>query len=85
MQYFPRLKILLQSKLFILISLIFIVLYIIIFTKVITYESIYDDISFIKGKLISYLIDGNKLKMTIKGEEKIEATYYIKKKVKKHI
>ena len=66
MQYFPRLKILLQSKLFILISLVFIVLYIIIFTKVITYESIYDDISFIKGKLISYLIDGNKLKMTIK-------------------
>lgn len=83
MQYFPRLKILLQSKLFILISLIFIVLYIIIFTKVITYESIYDDISFIKGKLISYLIDGNKLKMTIKGEEKIEATYYIQNKSEK--
>ena len=73
----PRLKIILQSKIFIIISLIFILSYIIIFTKLIKYESKYDiNNDYLKGKIVLKKIDGDKLSLTIKGIEKVVVTYY---------
>ncbi|HIU11325.1 MAG TPA: DNA internalization-related competence protein ComEC/Rec2 [Candidatus Onthocola stercorigallinarum] len=48
-------------------------------TIVIQYESIYsDDETSITGSIMSYSINGNKLKMNIKDKEEVIATYYIK-------
>lgn len=57
---------------------IFIFIYCLITTKVNQYESIYNgDETSITGKIISYSINGNKLKINIKDQEEIIATYYI--------
>ena len=57
---------------------IFLVIYVFIATIVIQYESIYKgDETSITGKIISYSINGNKLKINIKDKEKLIATYYI--------
>ncbi|MBE6154151.1 MAG: DNA internalization-related competence protein ComEC/Rec2 [Firmicutes bacterium] len=75
----PRLKIILQSKIFIILSLLFILSYIILFTKIIKYSSIYDDgFNEITGTLIEYKIDGDKLSFILKAKEKITGTYYFK-------
>ena len=84
MPFLQKLRIILQSKRFIVISLIFIIIYILISTKLIKYESIIDNsTTSLTGKVISYTIDGNKLSMLVKGIEKIEVTYYIKTKEEK--
>ena len=58
---------------------IFLVIYVFIATKIIQYDSIYNgDESSITGSIISYSINGNKLKMNIKDKEEVIATYYIK-------
>ena len=78
MPYLLRLKIILQSKKFIILSLLFISIYALIMTKGITYESkLEDNTTKITGNIISYTIDGNKLSMLIKTNEKIKVTYYI--------
>lgn len=78
MQYLPRLKIILQSKPFLIISLIFLIIYILIFTKWITYDSkINESTTKLTGNIISYTIDGNKLSMLVKAKEKVQVTYYI--------
>ena len=49
-----------------------------IFTKWITYESkITEDTTTLTGNILSYTIDGNKLSMQVKAEEKVQVTYYI--------
>ena len=78
MPYLPRLKIILQSKRFILFSLLIVFLYVLIFTKWITYDTkIPEDTTHLSGKIISYTLDGNKLSMFIKSKEKVKITYYI--------
>lgn len=78
MPFLQTLRIILQSKIFVTISLIFIVFYILVFTQFITYESKLDEnTTEFRGEVLSYNIDGNKLSMTLQGEEKIQATYYI--------
>ena len=78
MPFLLRLKILLQSKKFIGISLCLAISYILIMTKVVTYESkLEDNLTNLTGNIISYTIDGNKLSMLIKAEEKVQVTYYI--------
>ncbi len=78
MQLLKRLKLLLQSSYFIIISLSFIFLYIILFTKVIKYETKYDlNNNKLSGTIIMQKIDGNKLSLTIKDKEKVNVTYYI--------
>jgi len=73
-----RLRILLQSKIFIILSLLFIFLYILLFTKIIKYNSNYEaNETTIIGTLIDYKIDGDKLSLIIKGKEKVSVTYYI--------
>lgn len=74
----PRLKIILQSKKFIIISLAFLALYVLLFTQIITYASKLDqDLTELTGRVISYTLDGNKLSMIIKSTEKVKVTYYI--------
>ena len=58
---------------------IFLAIYVFIATKIIQYDSIYNgDETSITGSIISYSINGNKLKMNIKDKEEVIATYYIK-------
>lgn len=58
---------------------IFLVIYVFMATIVIQYESIYsDNETSITGSIMSYSINGNKLKMNIKDKEEVIATYYIK-------
>lgn len=74
-----RLKILLQSKMFFLFSLIFLVFYVVFFTEVISYKSVYtSEENIFLGKLIDYKIDGDKFSFTIKAKEKLQCSYYFK-------
>ncbi len=74
-----KLKILLQSNVFYIGLFFFLCLYIFIFTVVIKYETkIPAETKEITAKIVSYSIDGDKLSMILKNEEKISATYYIK-------
>ena len=58
---------------------IFLVIYVFMATIVIQYESIYrGNETSITGSIMSYSINGNKLKMNIKDKEEVIATYYIK-------
>lgn len=74
-----RLKIILQSKNFFLLSLTFIFLYIVIFTKFISYSSIYSesDSEFV-GIIKDFKIDGDKFSFVLKGKEKLQCFYYFK-------
>ena len=70
--YLQRLKIISQSKIFVGLSLIFIIIYVLIFTKIIKYNSKYNDnINNIIGTIQEYKFDGDKLSIIIKGKEKI--------------
>ena len=78
MSFSQKLKIILQSKYFIFISLFLALLYIFITTKVIVYDTKYSlDTNILTGNVVSYTIDGNKLNMLIKAREKVQVTYYI--------
>lgn len=77
-------QILKYNKLFIFLGL-FLLLYVILFTKVIKYSSIYDEnTSEIKGKITSIKLDGNKLTLKINSKESIIASYYIKTEEEKN-
>ncbi len=74
-----RLKNLLQSKTFFIISLIFLVLYVFLFTNVIKYYSKYTgEETIIEGKLINFKIDGDKLSLELDAKEKVQVNYYFK-------
>lgn len=78
MSFLQKLKIILQSKYFIFISLFFALLYIFIGTKLITYDTnLSENTHVLTGNVVSYTIDGNKLSMLIKASEKVQVTYYI--------
>ena len=58
---------------------LFLSLYVFFFTKIVIFETSYTkDTSVVQGKLLSYALDGDKLSMLLKTDEKISATYYIK-------
>lgn len=74
-----RLKIILQSKKFIVFSILFILTYVLFFTKVVKYNSKYSDkTKNVSGIVIDFNIDGDKLNLLIKAQEKVKCTYYIK-------
>lgn len=79
-----KLKIILRfNKVFILLCL-FLFLYVFVCTKLISYESKYTlDENRLVGKIIHYSINGNALKMDVKGKEVVKVTYYIKDKEEK--
>ena len=71
-----RLKIILQSKYFIIISLILVFLFIFFKTKVIRYESIYTNETIISGVVTKITKDEDKLKIVLKAKENIIANFY---------
>ena len=72
-----KLKNLLQSKKFIIISLIFIIFYVFLFTNIIKYHSKYKgNETNITGKVLNYKIDGDKLNIEVKAKEKVQVVYY---------
>lgn len=78
MPFLQKLRIILQSKKFIVLSLLLIILYILIFTRLISYASKLDkNTKSLTGTILSYTIDGDKLSMLIKSQEKIKVNYYI--------
>ena len=74
-----KLKNLLQFNKFFIILLLFIIIYVFIFTKVIIYKSKYaiNDTLF-KGIITNYAINGDKLSLDIKAKEKLKGSYYFK-------
>ncbi|MEG1900665.1 MAG: DNA internalization-related competence protein ComEC/Rec2 [Bacilli bacterium] len=80
-----NLKNLLQfSWLFIFITFLLFI-YVIFFTKIIQYKSIYNDsTNYIVGTIKTYSINGNKLSMELKAKEKIITSYYIKTEEEKN-
>ena len=78
MPHLNNLKIILQCNVIFIILTIIIIPYVLVFTKVIKYESAYtgNEIS-ITGKIKEFSINGNKLKLTISAKEDIIATYYL--------
>ena len=55
------------------------VIYVLIFTVIIKYESVYSgNETKLIGRIKEYSINGNKLQMTITAQEDVIATYYIK-------
>lgn len=73
-----KLKTILQYKLFYFLLGIFVLVYCITTTKIIKYESNYNINNVcLEGIVIDYIIDGNKLDLTIKAREKVKAVYYI--------
>jgi len=73
-----RLKIILNCNKFYFILLSFVLIYCLITTKLICYESKYNlNDNFLNGKIIDYNIDGNKLDLVLYGKELVKAIYYI--------
>jgi len=62
-----------------IISLLFLILYVIFLTKIITYSSVYNeqDNDF-TGTIIDYKIDGDKFSFILKSKEKLQVSYYFK-------
>lgn len=74
-----KLKSILQSKYLFKILAIVAICYSLCVTFLLSIKSVYnDETAVIVGKIIQYEIDGNKLKLTLKGKEKIIGYYYFK-------
>ena len=71
----PKLRTILQSKNIIFIGLLFYVIY---FAYFYNYKSKYNNENIISGRVINYKIKEGKATITIKGKEKIVASYYYK-------
>ena len=79
MQHLNNLKIILRCNIVFLIMMLFMVIYVLIFTVIIKYESVYSgNETKLIGRIKEYSINGNKLQMTITAQEDVIATYYIK-------
>lgn len=79
-----KLKNLLLFNKFFIIILVFIIIYVLVFTKFITYKSKYNiNDTYFEGKITNYAINGDKLSLDIKAKEKLKGTYYFKTKEEK--
>ncbi len=79
-----KLKILLQSNSFYFCFFSFVFFYVLFFTQIITYKThIPDETQKITAKILSYSIDGDKVRLLVKNKEKIRATYYLKSEEEK--
>ena len=77
-KHMKKFKILLLSnKLLIFVGFI-IILYVVILTKVIHYNTKFVNVNHINGTVLAYKFDGDKMVLTIKGEEKTIVNYYFK-------
>lgn len=86
MPFLQKLRIILQSKKFIVLSLLLIILYILIFTRLISYASKLDkNTKSLTGTILSYTIDGDKLSMLIKSQEKIQSKLLYSSIIRKRV
>ena len=80
-----NLKNILQYNLLFVVLITLSIIYVIIFTKLIKYESVYDITeNKIEGIIKTFSINGDKLKLEIKAKEIIIANYYIKSEDEKN-
>lgn len=80
-----KLKSVLQSKYLFKILVVFAIVYSLYITFLLPVRSKYNDYDTkIIGTVLQYEIDGNKLKLTLKGKEKIKAYYYFKTEMEKN-
>ena len=80
-----NLKNILQYNLLFVVLITLSIIYVIIFTKLIKYESVYDITeNKIEGIIKTFSINGDKLKLEIKAKETIIANYYIKSEDEKN-
>ena len=80
-----NLKNILQYNLLFVVLITLSIIYVIIFTKLIKYESVYDITeNRIEGIIKTFSINGDKLKLEIKAKETIIANYYIKSEDEKN-
>ncbi len=80
----PKLKNLLRFNKYWFLAIFLLLVYVLVFTKVITYHSLYpDNTTNITGKITSFNINGNKLSLELKAREKLKATYYIQREEEK--
>lgn len=67
-----------------IISLIFIILYVFLETKIVKYNSVYQsNVKEIQGIVLEMKIDGDKLSFLVKAQEKVQVSYYFKNKEEK--
>ncbi len=71
-----RLKIILQSKYFYVLLFFFITFYVILFTKIIKYETKINNFTFIDGIVTDIDISNDKVSFILKSSEKIKCVYY---------
>ena len=84
-QHLINLKNILQYNLLFVVLITLSIIYVIIFTKLIKYESVYDITeNRIEGIIKTFSINGDKLKLEIKAKETIIANYYIKSEDEKN-
>mgnify|MGYP005778611815 CR=1 FL=1 len=84
-QHLINLKNILQYNLLFVVLITLSIIYVIIFTKLIKYESVYDITeNKIEGIIKTFSINGDKLKLEIKAKEIIIANYYIKSEDEKN-
>lgn len=77
-----KLKIILQSRLFYVIGLILLIIYVFISTKLIHYNSVYSGNELtISGIVNNVKVKKNNIQFEINGKEKIIANYYIKEDI----
>lgn len=80
-----KLKIVSQFKYRFIIIFLFLLIYVWIRTIVISYSSHYSiDDTYLEGTITYYSINGNALKMDVKGLEKVKVTYYIESEEEKN-
>ena len=79
-----KLKLILQSKYFLLTLIFFTTLYVVLAIHVPFYKTSYNEnTTCISGTINKIKIDGNKLTLQLKANEKIVVNYYLKNKQEK--
>ena len=79
------LKIILQYNKLFIVFFIFLCIYILLFTKIIKYESKFDiRKNVFEGVITSIKFEGDRLVLDVKGEERLIANYYVKSKEEKN-
>ena len=74
--YLQKLRTILQSNIFYIGLIIFLVVYVIYFTKIKDYTSIYSDETRIEGIVTKIVVNEDNVKLTLDSKEDIIATYY---------
>ena len=77
MQFLPKLKTILQSKLFYILLFVLLTIYVLFTTVIIKYETKLDGPSEIEGYIIDLTKKEEYISFTLKGDEKVQCIYYL--------